>query len=243
MKKTLGCCVAALMWSCVLACAAASSNATAPSAGGVTDPSANDTAKAAVAALPDLGQDWTQYRKAGGFQKFGKNDCTIKAGSPVKASDMGFVGPTYSDATKTMFAYSTATVFRTEADAKAYTTVLTTPAFQTCKVAQDNNAQKKADSKTFVKINDTATSAVGSPAGLDAFYSELGGGKDAQGADAPSAEYFRYTFRHGRVVYTLKIDTALATDEAGSVALSDRVGQVIGGMTRAIEARLTAAGA
>jgi len=229
------------MWSCVLACTA-SANASVPSAG-VTDPSADDIAKAAVAAQPDLGQGWTQYQKAGGVQKFGKNDCTIKAGSPVKASDKGYVGPMYRDATKTMFAYSTSTVFRTEADAKAYTTVLTTPAFQTCKVAQDNNAQKKVDSKTFVKINDTATSAVGSPPGLDAYYSEYGGGKDAQGADAPSAAYFRYTFRHGRVVYTLKIDTALAADDAGSAALSDRVGQVIGGMTTAIEARLTAAGA
>jgi hypothetical protein len=230
------------MWSCVLACTTASANATAPSAG-VTDPSANETAKAAVAALPDLGQDWTQYQKAGGAQKFGKNDCTIKAGSPVKASDKGYVGPVYRDATKTMFAYSTSTVFRTEADAKAYTSVLTTPEFQTCKVGQDDGAQKKSDSTTFVKINDTATSAVGSPAGLDAYYSEYQGGKNAEGADAPAAAYFRYTFRHGRVVYTLKIDTALAADDAGSAALSDRIGQVIGDLNTAIEARLTAAGA
>ena len=45
------------------------------------------------------------------------------------------------------------------------------------------------------------------------------------------------------VVYTLKIDTALAADDAGSAALSDRVGQVIGDVNTAIEARLTAAGA
>ena len=161
------------MWSCVIACTTASANATVLSAG-ATDPSAQDTAKAAVAALPDLGQDWTQYQKAGGSQKFGKNDCTIKAGSPVKASDTGYAGPMYRDATKTMFAYSSSMVFRTEADAKAYTTVLTTPAFQTCRVAQDDKAQKKRDSKTFVKINDMATSAVGSPPGLDAYYSEYG---------------------------------------------------------------------
>jgi hypothetical protein len=242
MNRAVGCCVAALLWSCVLACTTASANATARSAG-ATDPSATDTAKAAIATLPDLGQDWTQYRKAGGAQKFGKNDCTIKAGSPVKPSDTGYVGPMYRDATKTMFAYSTSTVFRTEADAKAYTTVLTTPAFQTCKVGQDDKAQKKSDSTTFVKINDTATSAVGSPAGLDAYYSEYGGAKNAQGEDAPTAAYFRYTFRHGRVVYTLKIDTGLAADDAGSAALSDRIGQVIGDLEAAIEARLTAAGA
>ena len=189
-----------------------------------------------------LGAGWTEYQKAEGVQKFPKNDCSVKAGAPVSVSDKGYAGAMYTDATKQMFVYSSATVFRTEADAKAYTAVLNTPAFQTCRVARDDAAQKKANPKTFVKINDTSTSAIGTFPGLEAFYSEYGGNKNSDGSDALSAEYLRYTYRHGRVVYTVKVDASLASDEAGSIELSNRIGEVVGAVNTAVEARLTAAG-
>ena len=209
---------------------------------GVTDGSASDKAEAAVATLADLGAGWTQYQNAGGTQKIDKQDCTIKAGSGFKASDTGYAGAMYRDATETMFAYSGAIVFRNKADAKTYTKLLATPAVQACKVAQDNAAEQKRNSTTFVKIKDTAVSAVGAPRGLEAFYSEYGGSKNADGTETLGVEYLRYTYRHGRIVYNLAIDTSLPTDQAATAALSDRLAEVAGSMNSAIEVRLTAAG-
>src|SRR5947209_8381198 len=103
MKRVLGRFAAVVMWSCVLVCTAASSDAAAPKARGVTDASASDKAEAAVATLADLGAGWTQYQNAGGTQKIDKQDCTIKAGSGFKASDTGYAGAAYRDATETMF--------------------------------------------------------------------------------------------------------------------------------------------
>jgi hypothetical protein len=234
--------VAVAVCSMVLVAAAASSNAAVPTAAGATDASAGKTVKIAVATVADLGAGWKQYRKAGGVQKFGKNDCAVKAGSPVKASDTGYAGPMYTDATKNVFAYSTALVFHDEADAKAYTAVLTSAAFQSCKVAQDDAAQKKADSTTFIKLYETTTAAVPATPGLEAYYSETEGSKDANGSDALGAEYLRFTYRHGRVVYTLKVDTTLPADDASVAAWSDRIGNAVGDMNAAIESRLTAAG-
>ena len=49
------------------------------------------------------------------------------------------------------------------------------------------------------------------------------------GSDALSAEYLRYTYRHGRVVYTVKVDASLASDEAGFITGAEFV--VDGGYT------------
>ena len=243
MRKVLGSCAAAMVWSMLLVGTAASSNAALQTASGATDASANKTAKLAVMTAADLGAGWTQYRKAGGVQKFPKNDCALMAGSPVKASDKGYAGPMYSDATKDTFAYSTAVVFRSEAEAKAYTALLATPAYQNCRVAKDDAARKKSDPTTFVKLYETTTSAVPARPGLEAYYSETEGSKNTDGTDAPAAEYLRFTFRHGRVVYGLKIDTTLpASDDASVAAWSDRIDTVVRDSTNAIEARLTAAG-
>ena len=71
--------------------------------------------------MQDLGAGWTQYRKAGGFARGDAKSCSYRFGSPLKMSDRGYAGPMFADATKTIFAYSTALVFRSEAAAKAYT--------------------------------------------------------------------------------------------------------------------------
>jgi hypothetical protein len=199
-------------------------------------------AKAAVATAADLGTGWTQYQKAAGVATFNKKACSVKAGSPVSSSDSGYSGPMYTNAAKNMFAYSSAVVFRNEADAKAHTGVLATPTFQNCKVAEDDAAQKHRDAKTFVKLYGTKTSDVGSPAGLEAYYSETEGSKNAAGEDALAAEYLRFVFRHGRVVYTLLLDVALASDTAAATALNDQIGTTIEAMNTAIDARLSAAG-
>jgi hypothetical protein len=242
VSKVLGFC-AAVVWSVLLVGIAAPSQASVPTADGATDASANKPAKLAVVTAADLGTGWAQYRKAGGVQKFPKNDCALMAGSPIKASDKGYAGAMYSNAAKDTFAYATAVVFRSEADAKAYTALLATPAYQNCRVAKDDAAQKKRDPKTFVQLYETTTSAVSAGAGLEAYYSETEGSKNADGTDAPAAEYLRFTYRHGRVVYGLKIDTTLpASDDASVAAWSDRIDTVVRDSTNAIEARLTAAG-
>lgn len=241
--RALGCCAAAVVCSMLLVGTAASSNAGVQTAGGATGASANKTAKVAVAILPDLGAGWAQYRKAGGVQKLAKGDCVYKAAPTLTAPVTGYAGPMYTDTAKTMFAYSTAMVFRTEADAKAYTTAKTAPVFQNCRVAQDNAAQRKSDPTTFVKLNETTTSAVGGASGLEAYYSENQGGKNAAGADALAAEYLRLTYRHGRVVYTLLIDVGLPSDAASGAVLNDHISAAVEGMNTSIEARLTAAGA
>lgn len=238
MRRLLGRGAAALV--CVVSLVGTAASARAVT--GATDPSARKTAKLAVATAADLGTGWTQYRKASGVQPAGKSNCSIKSGSPLKASDKFYAGPTYEDATKTMFAYSAAAVFRSAADAKAYTAILNTPSYQNCKVAQDDAAQKKRDPKTFVKLNETTNAAIGGSSGLEAYYSENQGGKDATGADAPAAEYFRYTYRHGPVVYVIYVDTALPTDQASSTALGQRIADAVNGMNAAIDGRLTAAG-
>jgi hypothetical protein len=242
MSKALGFCAFVVACSMLLTCTAAPSNAAVQTASGATDASASKIAKLAVATMPDLGAGWTQYRKAGGVGKFGKNDCTIKAGSSIKASDTGYAGPMYTDATKSMFAYSNAIVFKTEANAKAYTAAKATRAFQNCQVAQDNVAQQKQNPNTFVRLYQTSTSDVGGPDGLEAYYSETAGTKNTDGTDALSAQYLRFTYRHGRVVYTLKLDSGLAADDAGRAAQGEQIGNTVQGMNTAIEARLTAAG-
>src|SRR5207249_542490 len=82
MRKALSFCAFVLAGSMLLTCTAAPSNAAVQRASGTTDTSASKIAKLAVATMSDLGAGWTQYRKAGGVGKFGKNDCAIKAGSP-----------------------------------------------------------------------------------------------------------------------------------------------------------------
>jgi len=219
------------------------SSASTDSAQGATDASAHQTAKAALVSLQDLGAGWTRYRKAGGVLKGYTKDCSTKFGSPLKISDRSYSGPMFRDATKTTFAYSYSYVFQTEAEAKAYTAVRSTPAFTQCRVAQDDAVQKKADPKTFVKIYETTTDAVGGGSGLEAYYSEQQGSKGRDGADAVGAEYLRLTYRHGRVVYLLSVDAGLASEQAGALALNDRITKAVADMNTAIEARLTALGA
>ena len=221
---------------------ATSSSASPPRARGATDPTADRIAKVATSSLKDLGAGWATYRKASGLAKSYKKDCNITSGSPLKISDRGYAGPMFNDATKATFAYSFAYVFRTEAAAKAYTTARTSPAFTQCKAAQDDAAAKKGHPKAFVRMGDTTSPAVGAPGGVESFYREDAGGKNADGSDGFNASYFRIGYRHGRVVYVIMIDTVLATDEAGTLALNERLNTTITNMSTAIEARLTALG-
>jgi hypothetical protein len=223
--------------------AATSASASTRSARGATDPSADKTARAATVTVEDLGAGWTQYRKAGGFLTGDAKNCSYRFGSPLKVSDRGYAGPMFRDATKTIFAYSSAFVFRSEAAAKAYTASRTSPAYLKCQVAQDDAAQKKADPKTFVRLAVTTSPEVGAPGGPESFYEEDAGGKNADGTDGVNAAYYRSAYRHGRVVYVIKIDTAAAKDEASVPALGERLTTTATAMTTAIEGRLTALGA
>ena len=221
---------------------AASSSASTVAARGATDPSADKTARAATVTLEDLGAGWTQYRKAGGFSKGAAKNCSYRFGSPLKISDRGYAAPMFTDASKTIFVYSSAFVFRSEAAAKAYTAARTSPAFLACQAAQDDAAQKQADPKTFVRMAQTTSPEVGGPGGLESFYVEEAGTTNADGTEGVNADYFRGGYRHGRVVYVLKMDTAAATDEASRLALGDRLTATATAVTTAIEARLAALG-
>ena len=219
------------------------SSASTPAGQGATDPSADSTARAATVTVQDLGAGWTQYRKAGGFARGDAKSCSYRFGSPLKMSDRGYAGPMFADATKTIFAYSTALVFRSEAAAKAYTAARTSPAYLRCQAAQDDAAQKKVDPKTFVRMTVTTSPEVGVPGGPESFYEEEAGGKNANGSEGVNANYYRATYRHGRVVYVVKMDSATAKDAASVPALTERLTTTVASMTTAIEGRLTALGA
>ena len=222
---------------------ATSSGALTPSARGATDPSADTLAKQATTGLQDLGAGWTLYRKAGGFSKGVTKSCNIKFGSPLKISDRGYAGPMFTDASKTVFAYSSSYVFRSEAAAKAYTAARNSSAFTQCEATQDDAAAKKANPKAFVRMAATTSPAVGAPGGVESFYQEEAGAKNTDGTDGTNANYVRIGYRHGRVVYVVMIDVALASDGAGTTVRNERLNQAITGMNAAIEARLIAQGA
>jgi hypothetical protein len=222
---------------------ATSSSASGASGRGATDPSADETAKQATGSLEDLGAGWTVYRKAGGFSKGDKKSCNLKFGSPLKVSDRGYAGTMFSDANKTTFVYSFSYVFRTEAAAKAYTASRNSSGFTQCKAAQDDAAAKKKDPKAFVRMAQTTSPAVGASGGVESFYQEEAGAKNADGSDGTSADYIRVAYRHGRVVYVIFIDASLASDQASATALNERINTTITNMSAAIETRLTALGA
>jgi hypothetical protein len=220
----------------------ASSRAAVPSAKGATDPSADAVAKAALVDAADLGTGWTQYRGASGAFKSSAKSCNLKFGSPLKVSDRGFAGPMYKDPTGTFYLYSYAYAFRSAAGATAYTKARNSPAFLKCKVTDDDAAQRKRDPKSFVRLDQSTSPSVGGPTGMEGFYSETEGTKSSDGTESPQAEYYRSTFRHGRVVYLLFLDTGLASDQAGSAELGNRLSAAAEGAQQAIDRRLTALG-
>ncbi len=159
--------------------------------------------------LADLGAGWTQYRKAQGFTKTTKANCNTKFGSPLKAADRGYAGPMFTDTAQQSFVYSFAYVFKTKAAAKAYTAARGSQAFLDCEAATDDAAAKKANPDAFVRMARTTDPSIGGPEGVEAFYEEEAGGKNADGVEAVSADYVRYTYRHGRVVFVILVDTGL----------------------------------
>jgi hypothetical protein len=218
------------------------SSAGASSAHGAIDASSRKAARQATVVAADLGAGWTQYRKAGGFQKGDAKSCNLEFGSPLRPSDQGYAGPMFQDAAKQSYVYSYAYVFRTKAGAKAYTAARRTPKFLRCKVAEDNAAAKKAHAKSFVRIGRTTDPAIGGAEGLESFYEEQAGGKNAAGVDTVSADYVRYAYRHGRVVSVILVDTGLASDAAASQELSTRLTAALTAGSTAVAARLTALG-
>ena len=228
----------------VVAVVAAFGGAAEAASSGAVDGSAKAkiTAKQASIGLADLGAGWTQYREAGGFQKADAKNCNLKFGSPLRPSDRGYAGPMFEDAAKKSYIYSYAYVFRTKAGAKAYTATRRKPKFLSCQVAKDDAATKKQQPGSFVKLGTTTSPAIGGPEGLEAFYEEQAGGKNADGADAVSADYVRYTYRHGKVVFVILVDTGLGSDPAASQDLSTRLTAALTAGSAAINGRLTARG-
>ena len=214
-------------------------------AAGATDPTATKAAKQATVALADLGAGWTRYRKATGFEKTDAKNCNVRFGSSLRASDRGYNGAMLTDATKQSFVYSYAFVFRTKAGAKAYTAARRSQRFLDCQAAKDDAAAKAAKGAaptTFVRIARSTDPAIGGPEGLEAFYQEDAGSKAADGSDAVGASYARYTYRHGRVVTVVLVDTAVAADAAGNEALGTRLTAALTAGSQAVDARLTALG-
>ncbi|MGZ8803874.1 MAG: hypothetical protein ACXWZG_01050 [Microbacterium sp.] len=204
-----------------------------------TDPAGGDIAQAATVVSADLGAGWTEYRAVTGAQKISAEACNAKFGSPLGAADEAHGGAMYTDTTKKSFVYSFAIVFKTEAQAKAYTALRRTSEYLKCKEAEDDAAAKEADASAFVRMQDTAEAAVGTGT-LESFYQEEAGGKDAAGADVVSATYSRYTYRVGRVVYTILIDSGLGADTAEAQAISERVSAALNESATAINTRLQA---
>jgi hypothetical protein len=241
--RSLGWVLLVVTISALTACGGSSKSSSSTSTSTVptaVDTSADAAAMQATVALADLGAGWTQYRKASGFEKSGATNCNVKFGSPVKASDRIYAAPMFRDVANQSYVYSFAYVFRTEAGAKAYTAARRTQVYTQCKVTQDDAAAKKADAKAFVRIKSTTDPAVVQTGGLESFYQEEAGAKNADGAETVTADYDRYAFRQGRVVYVIYIDTGLPNDEAGRQALATRLTTALSSATAAINGRLSA---
>lgn len=200
-------------------------------------PSTRETATQATVALEDLGPGWSQFRKGSGYRKTAKKSCDVRFG-PLRTSDRGYGGPMFTDTAQQAYVYSFAYVFRTEARAKAFTTARGTKRFLDCQEKADDAAAKDANEDSFVRMTETTNPAIGGPEGLEAAYVEEAGGAGDDGADVVSAQYNRFTYRQGRVVYVLLIDTGLAGDVAGSEALSARMTAALTAGSDAINARL-----
>jgi len=206
---------------------------------GALDPSAKQAAAEIAATQEVLGAEWSQYRKAGGFQKMGKSSCAVKSGSGVTATDEPYNGPMFRDVSETAYIYTAASVFRTEADAQAFTAMINTSEFQKCKEAADDAAQKKRDPKTFVRMTTTTDPAVGT-GGLDAYLVETPGGLNEDGTEYTSGSYNRYYYRSGRVVYAIQVDVGLPKDAASVEPLGARVNQAIEDLQASLESKVQA---
>ncbi len=200
---------------------------------------AKDAAKQATVTLADLGAGWTVYRRASGFGKVSAKSCGLRFGSPLGTGDRGYTGPMFEDAAKRSYVYSFAYVFPTEARAKAYTAMRGKPKYIRCQVAGDDAAAKHADRKTFVKVGGSSQPVLGGPNGLEAFYEESAGVKAGDGTDAQTADYVRYTYRHGRVVFLIYVDTGLPQDAAAAEEMTTRLSAALDAGAAAINTRLS----
>jgi hypothetical protein len=206
---------------------------------GVGTKAYDQAAKAAAVALADLGTGWTQYRKPGGFLKASTEKCTTQLGSPLKGSDPLYSGPMFQDQTKKAFAYTYTYVFPTEAAAQAFTAMRRTQEFVSCKGTTDDAAQKKADAKTFVRVKPGDPQGVGA-GGFEGYYAEEAGGKNANGTEYINANYFRYTYRFGRVVSVVLFDAAIPDNAAAATALNTELATAQTSTTAAIKSRVDA---
>jgi hypothetical protein len=218
--------------------ASSSSTSTTATKAAASTVSDDGLATAASVQLADLGPAWTEYQKVGGFKATDKDSCNAKFGSPLTAGDPVYVAPMLRDQTEQTYISTTVFIFETKAQAQAFTTVRNTEEFEQCKGAEDDAAQQQRDPKSFVKLEKIDGPALED--GLEAFYQEQAGVKDADGADVVTSSYARYTIRKGRVVYVVSMDTALPADAAQRNALGDRITASLNASTAAITARLDA---
>lgn len=208
-------------------------------AAGVLDASAQDGAKAAGLTQTDLGEGWAEYQKAGGFLAATEEDCITEFGSGITDTDEFYSGPMFRGAGDTAYIYTRAYVFKTEAQAKAFTAARNTEDFTNCKEASDDAAQKKRDANTYVRVTKTTDPGVGSN-GLEAYYVEEPGTTNADGTESANGSYSRYTYRSGRVVYVILVDVGQAPDAASVDSLGAQVNTAVASVKDAIDSRLQA---
>jgi hypothetical protein len=201
------------------------------------DPSAAEAARAASVTPADVGTEWSQFRKSGGFVKVDES-CITDAGTGISESDKFYSGPMFRDTSETAFIYTYSYVFRTEAEAQAFTAMARSEDFLSCKEKADDAAQKKRDAKTFVRMTTTTDAAVGS-GGLEAYYVESPGVTNPDGTEQINGSYARYYYRSGRVVYVINVDAGTAA-EPEAQALGARADTAIENVRAAIEGRLQA---
>ena len=199
---------------------AATGRAARPAARGATDPSASAAAKQATVALADLGAGWTRYRKASGFEKTDAKNCNTRFGSPLRASDRGYNGAMLTDTAKQSFVYSYAFVFRTKAGAKAYTAARNARSSSSTarprRTTPRRRRRRERIRPTYVRVVQGTDPAIGGPRAWRPSTSRRRAVKAADGTDSVGASYARYTYRHGRVVTVVLVDTGPVADAAAS---------------------------
>jgi hypothetical protein len=177
------------------------------------DPVAADLSRRAVLAVADLGTDWITD-DPGRVVAATPRDCdgagpgNPAAGLPDGASRLG---PQAHRRGTTWWLSSSAKVFTTEADAKAWLAIRTGPAAIECYRASLEREEKARDAKfTVVDVPGPAPPSDGTP-DLFSTYDVLYPAAD--GTPQGSGRFTRLAYRSGRVVISVNFDIVAAAGD------------------------------
>ncbi len=190
------------------------------------------TAKQAVLVQTDIPAGYTLYRKASGFLGISAQSCAVVDPPPaLTTADHVYVGPMFKNSDGTRYVYSEGYAFRSEQLAERFVAMRARPGYLRCNEKLDDAAERQRTPRDYVKLVSVSFS---DPTGhIPTMYREHGGGPNSAGKNVDAAIYDRFTFRHGRVVVDLSIDSSI------SGTASTAIGSETLGTLKAFDAALT----